>query len=74
MRTTLDLDEDILGLVKQLAAERKESLGKVLSNLVRLSLLRQTTAPVRNGIKLLEPLPGTATLTLEEINRLRDLA
>ncbi len=73
MRTTIDLDGDILGLVKQLAAERKESLGRVLSSLARLSLTREVAAPVRNGIRLLEPLPGKVSMTLEEINRLRDL-
>jgi len=73
MRTTIDLDGDILGLVKQLAAERKESLGRVLSSLARLSLTREAAAPVRNGIRLLEPLPGKVSMTLEEINRLRDL-
>jgi len=73
MRTTIDLDGDILGLVKQLAAERKESLGRVLSSLARLSLTREAAALVRNGIRLLEPLPGKVSMTLEEINRLRDL-
>ena len=73
MRTTIDLDEDILGLVQQLAAERKESLGKVLSSLARLSLTAEAEAPVRNGIRLLEPLAGKVSMTLEETNRLRDL-
>ncbi|MCX6602395.1 MAG: CopG family transcriptional regulator [Acidobacteria bacterium] len=73
MRTTIDLDEDILGLVKQLAVERKESLGKVLSTLARLSLSREATAPVRDGIRLLKPLPGKVSVSLVEINGLREL-
>lgn len=73
MRATVDLDEGILGLVKQLAAERKESLGKVLSSLVRLSLSREAAGPVRNGIRLWEPLPGKVSMNVGEINRLRDL-
>lgn len=73
MRRTIDLDEDILGLVKQLAVERKESLGKVLSDLARLSLSREAAAPVRNGIRLLKPLPGKVSVSLVEINGLREL-
>ena len=38
MRTTLDLDEGISGLAKQLAAQRDLSAGKVISNLVRQAL------------------------------------
>ncbi len=72
MRTTVHLDEEILGLVKQLALERKESLGRVLSDLARISLTGKAPPPVRNGIRLLEPLPGKVSITLEEINRLRD--
>ena len=38
MRTTIDLDEDILRVAKHLAQEREQSLGRVLSDLVRRGL------------------------------------
>ena len=38
MRTTLNLDEDVLRAVKSLARERGESLGTVVSGLVREAL------------------------------------
>lgn len=38
MRTTVDLDEDLLRVVKNLAAERHQSLGRVLSELARKGL------------------------------------
>ena len=34
MRTTVDLDEDILKVAKHLAQERAQSLGRVLSDLL----------------------------------------
>jgi hypothetical protein len=38
VRTTLDLDEDVLVAVKEIAANRGTSAGKVLSDLARTAL------------------------------------
>jgi len=38
MRTTLNLDEDVMRAVRSLAKERGESLGAVVSSLVRDAL------------------------------------
>mgnify|MGYP001824803690 CR=1 FL=1 len=38
MRTTLQIDDDVLRTVKSLAAERGQSAGKVISDLVRQAL------------------------------------
>ena len=38
MRTTLTIDDDILAAAKTLAAERKKSLGEVVSELARRGL------------------------------------
>lgn len=35
MRTTLNIDDDVLSAVKQLAHSRAESMGKVVSELIR---------------------------------------
>jgi hypothetical protein len=49
MRTTVDLDEDILKVAKHLAQERGQSLGRVLSDLARQALqpVCQTTVKHR---------------------------
>ena len=72
MRTTLDIDEDILAVVKDLAANRGSTAGKVLSDLARKGL--EPSEPVYpNGIRLLPPRgPGATQTTLEMVNRLRD--
>ena len=72
MRTTLDLDEDILGVAKQLAFERKTSTGKVVSDLVRKALAPTKTPKYRNGVRLLERIPGSRPATMELVNQLRD--
>lgn len=46
MRTTVNLDEDVMRAVRSLARERGESLGSVISSLVRDALRRPTDAVV----------------------------
>ena len=47
MRTTLDIDADILAAAKELGLRQKRSLGKVISDLARAAL---TKAP-DNGVR-----------------------
>ena len=72
MRTTLDLDEDILGVAKELAFQRKTSTGKVVSELVRKALTPKKAPKYRNGIRLLDRIPGARPMTMELVNQLRD--
>lgn len=72
MRTTLDLDEDVLGVAKQLAAQRGISAGKVISDLVRQALAPSKAPKVRNGVPLFESVKGAKRPDLALVNRLRD--
>lgn len=72
MRTTLDIDEDVLLAAKSLAKRKSLSVGKVLSDLARQALTRQPEALTRNGVPLFPQQPGAAVVTLELVNRLRD--
>ena len=73
MRTTVDIDEDVLEAAKELAAAARTTAGKVLSDLARKSLRPTESHPlVRNGVPLLPPRPGSRPVTMEEVNRLRD--
>ncbi len=74
MRTTLDIDDDILAAAKELAASRDSTAGKVLSDLARQALApRGRKKAIRNGVPLLPPAPaGSPKSTLELVNRLRD--
>jgi hypothetical protein len=46
MRTTLDIDDDVLAVVKQLAKARHSTVGQVISDLARQALTR---SPIRGG-------------------------
>ena len=73
MRTTLDLDEDILQATKEIAAARRTTAGKVLSDLARKALAPARASQVRNGVPLLPRRPGAARRpTMQLVNDLRD--
>lgn len=80
MRTTLDIDEDVLMAVKELARSGQESTGKTISRLVRQALSghHHGTAPtpdttvIRGGFRPFGRRGGVA-VTNDEINRLRDI-
>lgn len=73
MRTTLDIDEDVLQAAKELAEVQRSTAGKVLSELARKALQPPPgPSALRNGVPLLPPRPGERPVTLEAVNRLRD--
>lgn len=74
MRTTLDVDEDVLLAAKDMARQRGVSIGKVLSDLARQALSRPDAPTTRNGVPLFRIRPGAGIITPELINRLRDEA
>lgn len=74
MRTTLDIEEDVLVAVKELARHEKTTAGKVVSRLIRkglkgdLSKSRKLT--YRNGVPIL-PSRGRV-ITNELIDQIRE--
>ncbi|MBM3813252.1 MAG: CopG family transcriptional regulator [Acidimicrobiia bacterium] len=72
MRTTLNLDEDILLVAKQLAEQRGTTAGQVISDLVRSALEPKSHGKIRNGVLVFQPKPGAKKPNLELVNRLRD--
>ena len=73
MRTTLDIDEDVLETAKELAARRGSTAGRVISELARRALAPRERAPRRrNGVPILPTPKRTGLVTPEIVNRLRD--
>ncbi len=73
MRTTLNVDDDVLRAVKELARLQSRPAGKVLSELARRTLERERSpATVRNGVPLLPSLPGEGIVTPDAVGRLQD--
>ncbi len=72
MRTTLDLDDDIVLIAKQLAQQRGTTMGQVVSELARKALEPKASPRMRNGVLVFEPKPGARKPHLALVNRLRD--
>ena len=75
VRTTLDIDDDVLQAAKELANLRGSTAGRMLSELARRGL-QQTGATVeglRNGVPLMPRRPtGSVRITMARVNGLRD--
>ena len=73
MRTTLDVDDDVLQAAKEIAVNRGATTGQVLSELARKGLAPSRAAKVRNGVPLMpRRRRGSRRPTLETVNQLRD--
>lgn len=73
MRTTLDIDDDVLQAAKEIAANRGTTAGRVLSDLARKALTPTRDVRERNGVPLMPRRPkGSPRPTMETVNRLRD--
>lgn len=74
MRTTLDLDPDVIQAAKEIAAARGTTAGKVISDLVRKALEPSAASPeIRNGVPLMPRRPaGSPPVTLKFVQELLD--
>lgn len=67
MRTTLDIDPDVLEAARALARQRRESIGAVISELARNGLNPNRVETMRNGIRLFPVRQRSAPVTPELI-------
>lgn len=74
MRTTLDLEEDLLQAAKEMASRMGLTTGQVVSKLMREALTPRHAGPrQRNGVPLLSRrAAGSPPLTMKRVNQLRD--
>lgn len=74
MRTTLDIDVDVLQAAKELAEMQGRTTGQMLSELARKGLASpKSSVRVRNGVPLLPRRPaGSPPITMKLVNELRD--
>lgn len=71
MRTTVDLDDDVLRAARSLARSRRRSLGRVLSDLVRRGLAPRREGS-RRGFPVFRISPEAPPLTPENVGRALD--
>ena len=80
MRTTLDIDDDLLAAAKELARRERSTAGQVVSRLLRHSLTGSGTAPAvaarkrRTPVAGFQPFPARpgVVATNQQVDALRD--
>jgi hypothetical protein len=72
MRTTLDIDDDVLQAAKELAEMRKKTAGQILSELARKALCPPRKYKVRNGVPIIHRHPGSPVITTADVRRWMD--
>ncbi|MGC2637596.1 MAG: hypothetical protein WA294_10495 [Acidobacteriaceae bacterium] len=70
MRTTVAIDDDVLGQVKEFAAARDISLGQALTDLLRDQLSQPAPTHIENGLRVFSRLGAIRPVTPELVRRL----
>jgi hypothetical protein len=71
MRTTIDLDAEILAAAKKLAAAQSQSIGKIVSELARAGLEARANRDhgSSSGFPVFKVHKGAAPIALEDVKR-----
>jgi hypothetical protein len=70
MRTTLSLDDEVLGLVKRYAESRSLGLGKAVSELVRRGLTAERPTRTVNGLRVFDLPADSPRVTKRKIEEI----
>jgi hypothetical protein len=74
MRTTVNLDEDVLRVARSLADAQQTSLGRVISDLVRKALSSAAPLGERSGFPVFRVGRDARPITLDDVARWQDEA
>jgi hypothetical protein len=73
VRTTLEIEDDVLEVAKDLARHQCVSLGKAVSQLLRKGIqIPERGQIVRNGLRVVSRPANAFPVTLEKVNQIRD--
>jgi hypothetical protein len=71
VRTTLDIDDDVMAAARELAAGERRSIGSVISALARRGLT-PARVEAEGGLPVIRVPSGTAPVTPEMVRRALD--
>lgn len=69
MRTTLQIDDDVLEAAKSLATAEQTTVGAALSRLARKGLAPRSAGETDRGFPVFAVSPSAAPLTLERVRQ-----
>jgi hypothetical protein len=70
MRTTINLDDDVITIVKQYAESRAVSLGKAVSELVRRGISASRPVRIANGLLAFDLPAESPKVTIRRVREL----
>ena len=73
MRTTLNLDDDIVKAARSIARSRSISVGDAVSELARRGLEAENRITCEGGIPVFNVPPDAPPITLEDVKRIEDI-
>ena len=72
MRTTINIDDDLLLIAKSLAEVKSVSIGAVISELARKGLERTANHSKKHGFPVFSVPADAQPITLEHVKKLED--
>ena len=74
MRTTLDIDDDVMEIARELARLKNQGIGRTISDLARRGLMPDATpaTELQFGIPVWKHRPGAVAVTSEMVRNLAD--
>ena len=72
MRTTLNIDDDVLAAAKEMARREHLSVGRVISRLARFALTSRVDHPSGRSAAGFRPFAEGVLVSNERVNTLRD--
>jgi len=67
MRTTLEIDDDVLQAARSIAAAEGKNIGKALSDIARQGLAPRSQTKTRSGFPVFDVAPDSPPITLEMV-------
>lgn len=67
MRTTLNLDDDLLRVLRSIAADEERTIGEVVSEMIRRALRPEVPDLEAGGFPVFEVSDGAPRLTPEQV-------
>ena len=71
MRTTLNLDDDVMEMVREYSEARSVALGKAASELVRKGFSTPTPTRIVNGLVVFVIPPDSPRITAEKVHQIQ---
>ena len=72
MRTTLDIDDDVLQAAKEIGAMRRRTAGQIISEYAREAMIPPDPCEERNGVPIIHRRGPRRIITTADVKRLQE--